>query len=67
MRERIKLFRAFLRVALLEAQAYRFESVIWLLSTTMPFVMMALFRGLTETAPLAALAAMQMLWGDFVA
>lgn len=38
-----RVFGAMLRVSFAESVAYRAESVIWLLSTTMPLVMMSLF------------------------
>jgi ABC-2 type transport system permease protein len=45
------IFRAMLRVSVAEAATYRAESVIWLLATTMPFVMMALFSAVAEGNP----------------
>jgi ABC-2 type transport system permease protein len=38
------LFAAFFRVGFKNAVAYRGESLVWILSTTMPFVMMLLWR-----------------------
>lgn len=41
-----------LRIGFAEAVAYRAELLLWVLATTMPFVMMALFLAVTSDAPL---------------
>ena len=46
---------ALARAGFAEAVAYRAERLIWVLSTTMPLVMLALFRAGAEEAPLGRL------------
>lgn len=41
-----------LRVGLAEAIAYRAEMIVWILATTMPLVMMALFTAVARDAPI---------------
>jgi ABC-2 type transport system permease protein len=41
-----------LRVGISEAIAYRAEMFVWVLSTTMPFVMWMMFSAVTEVAPI---------------
>jgi ABC-2 type transport system permease protein len=43
---------ALLRIGFAEAVAYRAELLLWVLATTMPFVMMALFLAVASDAPL---------------
>lgn len=44
---------AILRVGLLEAFAYRAEFIVWMLSTTMPFIMLALMSAVARESPIA--------------
>lgn len=44
---------ALLRVGLLEAFAYRAEFIVWMLSTTMPFIMLALMSAVTREGTIA--------------
>ncbi len=46
---------AMLRVGFADAVAYRAEMLVWILSTTMPLVMMPLWLAVTRTAPVAGL------------
>jgi ABC-2 type transport system permease protein len=48
----LALAGALLRFAFAESLAYRAELLLWVLATTMPLVMMALFSAVTEDAPL---------------
>ncbi len=48
-----RIFSAFLRIAFVEALAYRAELLLWVLSTSMPLVMMAFFSAVAEDAPMA--------------
>jgi ABC-2 type transport system permease protein len=48
----MRVLFALLRVGLLDAFAYRVEALLWLLTTTMPLIMIALFTAVAETAPL---------------
>lgn len=43
-----------LRVGLAEAVAYRAELVVWVLTTTMPFVMLAIFSAAARDGPIGA-------------
>ena len=45
-------FRALLRVSLLEALAYRGQMLVWVLTSTMPLIMLALFGAVAAEAPL---------------
>ncbi|HUL58673.1 MAG TPA: ABC-2 family transporter protein [Anaeromyxobacteraceae bacterium] len=47
----LRAFPALLRVGFAEAVAYRAEFVVWLLSTTMPLVMLALWTAVARDAP----------------
>lgn len=62
LRASIRATPALLRVGFLEALAYRAEMLIWILSTTMPLVMLALFSALAAEAPFGRFDR-----GDFVA
>jgi len=42
------VFGALLRLGFAEAAAYRLESIVWLLSTTMPLVMLSLFTAIAR-------------------
>jgi ABC-2 type transport system permease protein len=57
----VRLFPALLRVGFAEAVAYRAEFLIWVLSTTMPLVMMALWAAVAREAPVGRFDS-----GDFV-
>jgi ABC-2 type transport system permease protein len=48
----MRAIRALLRVGLLQALAYRGELLIWVLTTTMPLIMLALFGAVAREAPL---------------
>ena len=45
-------FRALLRVSALEVLAYRGQMLVWILTSTMPFIMLALFGAVAAEAPL---------------
>ena len=47
----IRAYPAMLRVGFAEAVAYRAEMVVWMLSTTMPLVSLALWSAVAEAAP----------------
>lgn len=51
VRGTLKAFPQMLRTGFSEAIAYRAEMFVWVLSTTMPFVMMALWRAVARDAP----------------
>jgi ABC-2 type transport system permease protein len=51
LRASIRATPALLRAGFLEGLAYRAEMLIWILSTTMPLVMLALFAALADEAP----------------
>ncbi len=46
--------QAFVRIGATQAIAYRTEALLWLLSTTMPLIMMAFFRAVTRDGPIGA-------------
>jgi ABC-2 type transport system permease protein len=48
----LRVLAALLRVGLLEAVAYRGEMLVWVLSSTMPLIMFALFDALVQDAPI---------------
>lgn len=52
MKRSMAVLGGFLRVGFAEAVAYRAELFLWVLATTMPFVMMALFLAVASDAPL---------------
>jgi ABC-2 type transport system permease protein len=47
-----RAFPTLLRVGLAEAVAYRAEMLVWVLATTMPLVMLALWTAVSEDAPI---------------
>jgi ABC-2 type transport system permease protein len=51
VRRTITAMPTLLRVGLAEAIAYRAEMIVWILATTMPLVMMALFTAVARDAP----------------
>lgn len=51
MRSSVRALPALLRVGALEAVAYRAELLVWILSTTMPLIMLALFAAVAREAP----------------
>jgi ABC-2 type transport system permease protein len=48
----LRALAALLRVGLLEAIAYRAQTVVWILTTTMPLIMLALFGAALREKPL---------------
>ena len=48
---KVRVIAALLRVSFAEAAAYRAESFIWLLATTMPLVMLSLFVAVAKDGP----------------
>jgi ABC-2 type transport system permease protein len=52
VRRTLRALPTLLRVGFAEAVAYRAEMIIWLLSTTMPLVMLALMSAISREAPL---------------
>ena len=51
MRAFLRAYPALLRVGLAEAVAYRAEFVVWMLTTTLPLVMLALWTAVAREAP----------------
>lgn len=51
MRRALRAYPALLRLGFAEAVAYRAEFVIWMLTTTMPLVMLALWTAVSREAP----------------
>ncbi|MGH7294982.1 MAG: ABC transporter permease [Polyangiaceae bacterium] len=51
LRSTVRAFPALLRVGFADAVAYRAEMLVWVLATTMPLVMMALWTTVASTAP----------------
>ena len=51
MRRALRALPTLIRVGLAEAVAYRAEMLVWLLSTTMPLVMLALMTAVARDAP----------------
>lgn len=62
MMRALKVVPTLLRVGFAEAIAYRAEMVIWVLATTMPFVMMVLWTTVAEAAPVIGQGGQQ--WGS---
>src|SRR5579859_6322058 len=48
----VRTMRALLRIGLLETVAYRGELLVWVLTSTMPLIMLALYSAVVEEAPL---------------
>src|SRR5258708_7540343 len=61
-RRAVKAFPALLRVGVAEAVAYRAEFVVWLLTTTLPLLMLALWSEVARAGPVGSYAG-----ADFVA
>jgi ABC-2 type transport system permease protein len=51
LRATFRAFPALLRVGFADAVAYRAEMIVWVLATTMPLVMLALWTSVAEGAP----------------
>lgn len=51
-RATFRAFPALLRVGFAEAVAYRAEMIVWVLATTMPLVMLALWSTVAQSAPI---------------
>ncbi len=51
LRRVVRAYPTLLRVGLAEAVAYRAEMLVWMLTTTMPLVSLALWSAVAETAP----------------
>jgi ABC-2 type transport system permease protein len=51
LRSAVRAFPTLLRVGFAEAVAYRAEMIVWVLSTTMPLVMLALWTAVARDAP----------------
>jgi ABC-2 type transport system permease protein len=51
LRTTVRAFPALLRVGLVEAVAYRAEMLVWVLATTMPLVMLALWTTVAQGGP----------------
>jgi ABC-2 type transport system permease protein len=51
LRRTARAYPTLLRVGLAEAVAYRAEMLVWMLTTTMPLVSLALWSAVAETAP----------------
>jgi ABC-2 type transport system permease protein len=51
IRRAASIYLALLRVGFAEALAYRAEMLIWMLTTTMPLVSLALWSAVAEAAP----------------
>lgn len=62
MRAELRAMPTMLRVGLAETIAYRAEMVVWILTTTMPLVMLALWSSVADEAPFR-----QYTQTDFVA
>ena len=58
---RLAVTRALLRVGMLEALTYRTGAVVWLLSTTMPLVMMAFFGAVAREGPILGYTEAQLV------
>ncbi len=58
----LRLIPTLLRVGFVEAVAYRAEMIIWVLATTMPFVMMVLWTTVSESSPVIGQGGQQ--WGS---
>ncbi|HSY21390.1 MAG TPA: ABC-2 family transporter protein [Polyangiaceae bacterium] len=53
LRNTVRALPTLLRIGFLEAVAYRAEMFVWVLSTTMPLVMLALWSAVARDAPIA--------------
>lgn len=62
----LKAVPTLLKVGFAEASAYRTEMVVWVLSTTMPLVMMLLWTTIAETRPVQAQTGAAWSAGSFV-
>lgn len=60
VRQSVRAFPALLRIGLLETVAYRGEMVVWVLTTTMPLIMLALFGAVVRDAPIGRMGERQM-------
>src|SRR5579862_9653541 len=52
LRRALRAYPTLLRIGLAEAVAYRAEFLVWMLSMTMPLVMLALMKAVADEAPI---------------
>jgi ABC-2 type transport system permease protein len=62
----LKAVPALLKVGFIEALTYRTDMVLWVLSTTMPLVMMLLWTSIAEVAPVQGLSAQKWTSANFI-
>lgn len=63
----LKVLPTLMRVGFAESLAYRAEMIIWVFSTTMPFVMLALWSAVAHAAPVASSSGRTWGTSEFVA
>ncbi len=67
VRNTVRAMPAMLRVGFSEAIAYRAEMLVWVLATTMPLIMMALWTAVARDEPVVTQAGRAMGQNDFIA
>lgn len=63
----LKALPTIMRVGVAEAVAYRAEMLVWVLATTMPFIMLALWSAVSAVTPVVATGGRQYTQGMFTA
>lgn len=67
LRNSVRALPTLMRVGFSEAVAYRAEMLVWILATTMPFIMLALWTAVARDEPVVAQSGATLGQGDFVA
>ncbi len=52
LRANLRAVQTMIRIGFVEALAYRAEMLVWILATTMPLVMLALWHAVAREAPI---------------
>lgn len=61
LKSSVRALPALLRIGFAEAVAYRAEMLVWILATTMPLVMLALFAAVAREAPIGRFGQPQLI------
>jgi ABC-2 type transport system permease protein len=67
VRRLLRTIFTMLKIGFAEAVAYRAEMVVWVLSTTMPLIMLMVWTAVSEVAPVPSVSGRTWATGSFVA
>ncbi|HSQ65652.1 MAG TPA: ABC transporter permease, partial [Polyangiaceae bacterium] len=61
LRASVRAVPTMLRIGVSESLAYRAEMLVWIVSTTMPLIMLALWHAVARTAPIGRFGGDQLV------